>query len=381
MGRESSVSRKISPRTEPIRLVQAVHDLGMGGSEVLAWSIARSLNKSARYSCSIYAVDHGGLLAKALSAESIPFKIFSRTRRMDFRLIGQLASHLRADKVQLVHTHHLCQLLYAGIAGRLAGARVIHTEHDCHSISRRRSQRLFRFLSVVADFVTGVSEEVTAFLRERIRIPTGKLKTIPNGVDLVRFQSAHPANRSLFGWNEEDVIIGCVARLALVKGHRVLLEAFRRVRSRVPHVRLLLIGDGNERGGLLSMVEELDLSTSVLFLGMRDDIPELLGTCDLVASASIKEGLPISILEAMAAGKPVVATQVGGVAEVVKDNQTGLLVPAGNAELLAHALEVLALDPSRRRRLGAQAYEFVRDHHDFGRTVENYESLYATCLR
>jgi glycosyltransferase involved in cell wall biosynthesis len=352
----------------------------MGGSEALARQIAVGLNRNGSYDSVVYAVDHGGPMAEVLRNDGVPYRIFSRTGRLDLKLIRRLTEQLRADKIQVVHTHHLCQLMYAGIAGRLARARVVHTEHEFYSLSGPRSRRLLRVLSGIADTVTAVSEPVTEFLTTTVGIPARKLKTITSGVDVSRFSSAVPLRRSALGWRDDDIVIGCVARLEPEKSHELLLEAVREVRKRLPHTRLLLMGDGGERERLLAIAQALGLNGSIKFLGIRGDIPELLGTCNLVALASSREGLPIALLEAMAAGKPVVATRVGSVPELVKDGQTGVLVPPGDVDAMVSALHGLISDPDKSQRFGKQALAVVQARYSFKQTLEQYDAVYRAVL-
>jgi glycosyltransferase involved in cell wall biosynthesis len=315
-----------------------------------------------------------------LRAHGISCRAFSKQTRLDMKLILRMARQFRADRIRLVHTHHLGQLLYGGLAGRLAGARVLHTEHDFFTLSRRRSQRLLRLLSTVADYVTAVAEPVATFLKDQVGIPVAKLRTIVNGVPIDRFRSAEPLSRSSLGWDEKDVIIGCVARLEPEKGHMVLLEAFQRLLRRVPGVRLLLIGDGAEFTTLTAAAHAWNLNGAVRFLGTRNDVPELLATCDIIALPSFHEGLPMALLEAMAVGRPVVATSVGGVPAVVRHGETGLLVPPGDSQAMADALTTLVDDDGVRRRLVAKAFEVVQRTFSFDQTLERYEALYGTVL-
>lgn len=362
--------------TGPINLAQAVYSFGMGGSERLAWQIASALNRRGRYRCLMYAVEEDGPMAGMLAAEGIPSRSFSRRRKLDVPLIVRLASRFRRDGVQVVHTHHVGQLLNAGVAGRLAGAKVVHTEHEFYSLTRGRTRFLLRALSTLAHGVTGVSGAVTQFLRCEVGIPASKLATVANGVDIARFECARGVDRSVLGCDEDDVLVGCIARLEPEKGHRVLLEAFSRVRSDHPCAKLWLIGDGGEGSRLRTRAEELGLNGSVRFLGMREDVQRWIAACDVIALASTREGLPMVVLEAMAAGKPVVATAVGAVSEAVQDGSTGVLVPPGDVDALETALKGLITAGERRRAMGQRAVARVKSLYSFERSLEAYEAIY-----
>ena len=363
-----------------IRVAQVIYALKIGGSEMLASRVARALNQGRRYACSIYGLQGSGTLAEKLAAEGIPARAFSKNGRFDVKLIVRLAKQFRADGVQMLHTHHLGQLLYGGIAGKLAGAKVIHTEHEYYSLTQLRHRRLLRLLSVMAQTVTSVAEPVTEFLRCQVGIPCRKLVTITNGVDVALFQTAPPISRATLGWRDKDIVIGCLARLETEKGHSILLEALKKTRVRYPYVNLALIGDGSERGRLEQMVRQLGLEHAVQFLGNRTDVPELLASCDIVALASLQEGLPLSLLEAMAAGKPVVATRVGSVPQVVLEGQTGLLVGPGDSGALGKAIEILVGDQANRARLGTHGLDLVKAYYSFERMMAQYIQLYDAAL-
>ncbi len=380
LNRIRNLERCDAKRDVPIRLAQVIYALEMGGSEMLAWRIAKALNMGSRYGCSIYALQGSGSLAEILAGDGIPAQAFWKTGRFDVRLIFRLAKQFRKDRVQMLHTHHLGQLLYGGIAGRLAGARVIHTEHEYYTLSRLRLQRLLRALCLFTDAVTTVSEPVTEFLHNQVGIPARKIKMIPNGVDVTRFSTAKPIDRVALGCRDRDTVIGCVARLEPEKGHAILLKAFRKLSGRHPYAKLLLIGDGAERGRLEQLSSELGLKDSVLFTGVRRDVPELLSACDIVVLASTQEGLPIAILEAMAAGKPVVATQVGSVPEIVINGETGLLVQPGEVDSLTEALKALIAGKVERQRLGTNGFDLVSTRYSFDQTIARYMALYDSAL-
>jgi glycosyltransferase involved in cell wall biosynthesis len=353
-----------------------VYALCLGGSEVLAWRLARALNTTGRYTCSLYGIARGGPLAELLAADGIPSYAYVRRRAIDLPLIVRLAWQLRRNGVHVVHTHHLGQLLCGGLAAKLAGARLVHTEHDSHSLMKPRTQHLFRLLARFADHITTVSDPVTQFLRDRIGIPAVKLQTISNGVLVEAFQNAPGVPREQFGWSDEDIVIGCVARLEAEKGHDILLAAFHQLHRRYPQTKLLIVGAGSLGTALRAQAQALEIDGAVQFLGARDDIAALLGTCDVFVLPSLKEGVPLSILEAMAAGKAVVASAVGSIPHIVSHRETGLLVSPADAQALECALASLVEDGRERTYLGGRGQAFVREHYHFHRTVNAYRKVY-----
>ena len=372
----------MNQQASTIRLVEAVYAFSWGGSESLAYKIARSLNHSGQYLCKMYAVQRSEStsMVKTLEAEGIAYRVFGKARRIDLALVSGLAKQMRADRVQIVHTHHLGQLLYAGLAARLVGARVVHTEHEYYLAGTRRAQRLLRMLSTLADRVTTIAEPVTEFLRDRVGIPGNKLVTIVNGVDIGVFASAKPINRSELGWAHDDVIIASVARLEVEKGHHALIEAFARLHGRNPKARLLLVGHGSLSAELQELVAAMGLSNSVRFIGERQDVPRWLATCDVFALASLREGVPMVILEAMAAGRPVLSTDVGCVSSVVQHGVTGLLVAPEDAEQLFSELDRLVSDAEERSRIGRNGYEFVAAQYAFPRMRDLYRAEFETAI-
>lgn len=363
----------------PIPLAQVVYALDIGGSEILARRLALGLTRR-RYACSLYAVHGDGPLADFLRADGIPCRAFSRNGKWDAGPLVRLVQQFRADGTKVVHTHHLGQLLYGGLAGRWTGCRVIHTEHEYYTLRRPRAQQLLRVLSRLADRVTAVAEPVRSFLEGTVGLPASKLITIQNGVEVHRYEAAIPHDRGEWDFKNSDVIIGCVARLSPEKGHTVLLRAFRKVISRHPLARLVLIGDGEERERLQLLAADLRIGQFVRFLGLRADVPEVLASCDIFTLPSIQEGFPMVILEALAAGKAVVASEVGAIPDVIRPGATGVLVPPGDANALADALCLLIEDEGARQRLGQNGRELVRETYDFERSVGQYDDLYQRVL-
>ena len=232
-----------------------------------------------------------------------------------------------------------------------------------------------RLLSYLCRAVTGVNEETSSFLREEIGISPKKVHTIVNGIDLKRY-AAHEPDRKALGFAVEDRVVGVVARLAPVKDHATLLQAFHIVAARLPRTKLLIIGDGPERPALESMVENLGLREVVHFLGARHDVPKLMANLDVAVLSSKEEGLPLCVLEAMAGGKPVVATRVGGIPSVVLHGETGMLVPPGDPAALSSALVSILSDADHAKQLGQNGRKLIERRFDLQNSLEGYYLLY-----
>jgi glycosyltransferase involved in cell wall biosynthesis len=207
-------------------------------------------------------------------------------------------------------------------------------------------RKLNRWTVTLATHVVAVSERVAEYARQEFRVPVDRLTTIPNGVDLAHFRPTTRPARST------EVVIGCTARLHRKNDHDSLLKAFAQIAPEWPDARLLLVGRGPEEGRLRVLADRLELSARVRFAGERADVASSLEEMDLYAQSSIAEGMPNSILEAMAAGLPVVATAVGGTPEVVVADETGLLVPPGDPAAMAAALMTLLTDRAKAEAFG-----------------------------
>jgi glycosyltransferase involved in cell wall biosynthesis len=360
------------------KVMQVVYNLEPGGSEGLSRDIILGLDPRT-FSSSICALAGGGALESELKKERVPCYVMNRRSGFDKSLPWRLYRVFQRDRVDIVQTHHFGQLIYSVFGARMAGARLIHVEHEYYSIQSRKAQRRLRWLSRWCDAVVGVSEGVSEFLRKEVGIPSSKVRTIRNGVDCQRFAPRQFSTRDEAGFSTTDVLIGTVARLEPEKDLLVLLEAFHRVRMLYSNAKLLIVGDGSLKGSLGQHTSHLGLTKDVMFLGWRSDIPALLGLFDIFVLSSFEEGLPLVILEAMAAAKPVVATAVGGIPDVIS-SCTGFLVPRRDPERLAGALQTLVLDPTLRNTLGRAGRMFVESRYNLRDTVKGYQRLYETMV-
>jgi glycosyltransferase involved in cell wall biosynthesis len=292
-------------------------------------------------------------------------------------LVPALLGCLRAERPALMHANMTWPLgcRYAFVAGALARVPVVATEHLLVNVPSRAAW-VQRCVMAGVDRFIAVSQFVARGLRDRFHVPSARIRVVPNGIPRAFFEPARRANLPAFvpGRPDRPVVL-TVARLDSAKGHAYLLRAA----ALLPDVDFRLAGDGPLRGPLQAQARALGLEHRVAFLGQRDDVLALLASATLLALPSVNEGLPLVVLEAMAAGRPVVASDVGGVSEAIIDGQTGILVPAADPARLAGAIRGLLEDRPRAERLAAAAR--TRAHREFtaetmvARTTAVYEEL------
>jgi glycosyltransferase involved in cell wall biosynthesis len=298
---------------------------------------------------------------------------------------------LRQERPSIVHTH----TSKAGAVGRIAAwfARVpvvIHTPHGhvFYGYYGRVKSRLVclaeRLLAKITDRIITLTDRGAQEHTQYGIARREKFATIPSGIALQAFRSVHVdpvAKRKELGLPPEDLIVGTVGRLVPVKGHAWLLKSVPRVLAEVPQACFALIGEGPLAEHLRQLAEELAISRRVMFLGARQDVPECLAALDLFVLPSLNEGMGLALVEAMAMGLPVVATRVGGIPDVVREGETGLLVPPGDEKALALAMLSLLRDPDRRRAYGEAAKRRVDERFDAASTMREVERLYETVWR
>lgn len=227
------------------------------------------------------------------------------------------------------------------------------------------------------------AERIVCQSQEQMRLLTSwkrKSDLIPLGIDVHKFESARPLQRQAYGLSEGDLILVSVAQLVPVKGHIELLQAMSQVRDDLPDLKLILVGAGHEiyLEELRRLATDLDIASQVIFCGYADNVPQILKMCDGKILASRKEAFPAAIIEAMAAGLPVIATRCGGPEEMVVDGETGWLVDAEGAEPLAQAMRQFYVDANRRREYGEAGQRRARQLYRLDLMIERYQTLFQS---
>lgn len=371
-------ARVPSKAPSPPKVVHVVLGLDVGGLEKMVLLLLAHTDR-ARVTPLVCALDAPGALAPELAPLGVPLALVRRRPGLDARLPFVLSRFLRRAGAALVHTHNPTPHLYGALAGRLAGLPVLHTKHGRNEPEVRRKVLLARVASALSDRVVAVSEDAARLCREREGVAPRKLITIGNGVDTRLFRPGgdRGATRAALGVPAGGLHVGCVARLEAVKDHATLLEAFALLRAARPDAHLTLVGGGSLRAALGERAAAPDLAGAVTFAGERAEVAPLHAAFDLFALASRSEGHSLTLLEAASSGLPIVATRVGGNAEIVADGVTGLLVPPGDPRALAAALAAAA---ARAGALGAAGRARVTRLFSAERMARAYHDLYAELL-
>jgi glycosyltransferase involved in cell wall biosynthesis len=353
-----------------VRIAHVVIGGEVAGGQIVALNLARAAREAGHDVLFVSPTD--GPFVDLVRAAGLRAHVVPVTGALDVRALVRLRRLLRAERVDLVHTHgHLAVNVLARIAGRLARARVVshmHVQNAFRSGPGRSAQIVLDNATARLCFALVAVSDATRADLVRQGYPAERLVTIHNGIA--------PAQEVVPVRLADGPTVLEVARLAEVKGQHVLISALTRLEATG-----VLAGRDLEQGGryedeLRTEAERLGIAARIVFAGYRDDVPALLAGCDVFCLPSFIEGLPLVVLEAMAQAKPVVATPVGGTAELVVHGETGLLVPPGDAGALADALTALLGDPERAARMGEAGRERVLREFSAAAMAERVLGLY-----
>ena len=381
----SSVSGLLAERRR-IRLVFVIDNMRLGGTELNAVRTAERMDRS-RFDLRVVCLNGDGPLTARYRALGVPIYTLPLRSFYGTSMISggwRFVTYLRRERIDIVHAHDVYSNIFASLWARLARVPVVIASRRWWNSFPNRKLRLGnRMAFSLVDAVLANSSQVAWTVRNE-GVPSRKIWTVTNFADDEAFiiPSAAEYARIRRGWGvpEDAVVIGCVARFDPVKDHATLLRAFATLRRSHPDAFLVLIGDGPTRSQTESLATSLDLNGHVIFVGEIRDGKNHHHGFDISVLASISEGFPNSIVEAMAAEKPVVATAVGGTIDAVVTEVTGLLVRPGDPGELGDALSRLVSDRDLRRRLGHAGLAMARMRFNAPAVLKQVEDMYDTLL-
>jgi glycosyltransferase involved in cell wall biosynthesis len=365
-----------------MRILHLISSGGLFGAERVAVELSKSLKKT--YHCepvlgvirNVYN-PHEEILEEAKS-NGIVYTVFSCRSQLDLKLAFSIREFIKKNRIDIIHCHGYKSNFYGLLASK-GQVPSVTTNHNW--LTAHWKLKTYCFLDSLwirfFDRIVAVSNEVKREML-KYKIPEEKITVIDNGIALERFEKVAETKKmkNRLGFEEKTIVIGTIGSLGIEKGHIYLLEAARQILDLVKDLKFLLVGDGPLRKPLEEKSEELGIKKHVIFLGLRKDIPELLMAMDIFVLPSIKEGLPIAMLEAMAAKRPVIATRVGAIPRVIEKKNIGILVEPKDINGLRDAIMNLIIDRGKRDILAREGFRRVCTGFSSDEMGKHYLELY-----
>ncbi len=368
-----------------MKILHLISSAGLFGAENVALSLGRYFHGRKFDSLGTVEVILGAIRDKRqfqiefidkAKEMGLPTYILEAKGRFDLTAISRLKKFLLKERIDLLHTHNYKSDILGALAAFWVAKPIIATAHGFTDMTRAVTfyERLDRwFLNKYFKRVVVVTEEVLP------DCPLKKKRVIPNGLEISRFSLSRGVGidiRKKFNLKIDDIVVGTVGRLSKEKNQGMLIEAFKRFSQNHDHAKLLIVGDGPEKNNLLEVVKRQKLWDKVIFTGVLKDVGQAYQGMDIFVLTSLTEGIPLTILEAMASKVAVVATRVGGIPKIIEDRKNGLLVESQDAVELADRLESLLKDKSLSQKLTEAAFDFVKAHYSSEKMFAGYLKVY-----
>lgn len=363
-----------------IKIAFVISRLGVGGAETQLVQLVTGLDKS-RFAVSVVCTKDEGPLAERVRDAGVPVRALHMRHGWNPDVVRRLRGVFRDEQPDIVHCTNFNSTLWGRLAAIWSGVDgIIVAEHSTKRLQLRQRIAIPFINQLLAPYTDAVvacgDSQVPVLVSEKHR--PDRISVIVNGVDTALFNAAGDrlrAKRAL-GLPADTAAIGIVAALRPEKNHEMFLRAGAELIRTGESITLVVVGDGPRRSHLEALARAMGIASSVHFMGSRDDVSGVLGGMDVAALTSVSETFPLTLLEAMSAGLPVVATAVGDVPRIVQDGRTGFVVPPGDESGLTQRLRELVRDASVRSAMGEAGSRRVRDHFTVGAMVEKYEALF-----
>ena len=381
------IGREIQRSKNP-RVLHLISSGGLFGAERVMLSLGKAMNMNGS------AVWLGALrnshnphleIIEEAKQNNIPYGVFDSKGQVDFSTANRIACFIRERKISLIHTHNYKATVLAVLVSWKTGVSVLSTTHGWVQVGKKL--KLYEWFEriLLKFFVKRVVAVSDAIKQDMLKagISEDKIEVVYNGIDTETTQDSRLRTHDLrkeFGITERTIVIATIARLSPEKGHTYLFQAAQRILKERSDVVFLIAGDGALRKDLEKEAAQRGIQKNVVFTGYRTDMDAVYASADIVVQPSLREGIPITLLEAMSRGKTIVATDVGGVAGLIHDSRTGLLVPSGSVDALYKSLMKVIQDFSLRRILGDNALSLVKEKYSLEKMVNKYKDIYREIL-
>jgi len=371
----------------PKNILFVLPELKQGGAEKVVYSLIGKLDR-VLFRPKI-AWFHDKKYAPFDTLLDVPMFFINKKPGFDWKAIDFLTRIIEKEKIDIINPHHFMPLFYSFYGSKIRHQRkLVYTEHSVWEAEQLSGvwKWIGKGMLSLSDAVIGVSPEVTEHLRKKHGLSTHKALSIVNGIDTELFTPG-PKNgplRYTLGFDESHILIGMVGNFRRVKNHEFLVRSFSRIAAEFSNARLVLVGQGfpddpeGTEKEIKDLIQKMNLSDQVRLLGYRKDVRDILQVLDIFCLTSYREGLPLSVIEAMAAGLPVVGTQTDGIRVVVSPGRNGFLVSINDEEDLANALKRLASNHALRMEMGKAAREDAEKYFSLSRCADEYSHLFSS---
>jgi glycosyltransferase involved in cell wall biosynthesis len=364
---------------EKHRVMLITHDLAIGGLQQVVVNICKTIDRNL-FDISVLCLRELGVFAPEIEKMGIKVQLIpQKENRVDYFAFLKVARILREQKIDIIHTHNTQPFVDGTIGALLSGVKtIVHTDHARDFPDKRRYMLAEWLMSHFAFKIVGVSEHTSKNLLKYEKISSRKVITIPNGIYGPQYDIKidKEAKKKELNIQERGPIIGLGVRLSKQKGVTYLLQAMPEIIKAYPSITLVIAGDGDDEERLKQEARDRGIAKNVLFIGARLDMPEVLRLFDLYVLPSLWEGLPIVILEAMAAGCPIVATNVGGNSMAIRDGENGTLIEPKNPVMIASEVIRLLSDEPLRKSYTKRGFELFKEQFSAEVMTRKYEKLY-----
>jgi len=374
--------RRRSRRSETLGVLYLLETGGPGGAERMLLDLAENVGPGWQ---AVVGVMKAGWLRSHATSAGLPCVTVSGNGCGDLGVLQRLVEIIETHEIAVIHAHEFYMSMIGTLVSRATGIPLVVTVHGkSYYPDKRRRRAACRMMAAGAAALVTVSEDLCRFFCQTTGTPLARVRVIYNGINLRGGSAARRNNVELLesaGIPREAKIVGAVGNLYPVKGHLDLIRATRTILKHLPTTHVVILGRGTLHDALVAEAEALGIRDRIHLLGYREDVKEWLGAMDVFTMPSLSEGLPLSLLEAMAAGVPPVVTKVGGMPEVVQDSVTGFIVPPGNVEALADRLSFLLGNPSLATKMGVASRERILDQFTMDRMAAEYRAVYRQAAR
>ena len=377
---------------EKINILFIIPQLEKGGSEALVYDVASRLDRDLFKASMAYFNFYGNeKFRDAFQKKGIRLYQIPKNGAADLSAMRKLARIIHKNNIHIVNAHHFVSMFYSFYACKIANHRkLVYTEHSIWEVEQVPLKWKFigRLLSSQLDCIMGVSDDVTEALREKYHLQKENAITIRNGVDLEDRKETRDVReiRNEFDLASDTKVVMAVANFRKVKNHLFLLRGFKELLKECDNVRLFLIGQGtesdpeNSEGDVRSYLAEHNLQDKVILTGHRSDVQDLLSIADVFCLTSYREGLPVSLLEAMSAELPVIGTNVPGIRDVIAHGESGILIELDDCKALKDAMAELLTNEKLKYNYGQAAKKVVEKHYSIKQCVDSYQDLFLRLI-